>query len=105
MNKHHRRALAVAAAAALAILAGSLSAADRAAAAFLGDNGKIAFASNRDGNWEIYAMNADGSGQTDLTNNLANDTQPAWSADGQKLDFTSDRDGNEEIYVMNTDGS
>jgi len=32
-------------------------------------NGKIAFASDRDGNYEIYVMNADGSGQTRLTNN------------------------------------
>jgi len=40
---------------------------------------KIAFASARDGNWEIYVMNADGSGQTRLTNNPAEDAMPAWS--------------------------
>ena len=37
-------------------------------AALPGANGKIAFVSNRDGNFEIYVMNADGSGQTRCTN-------------------------------------
>jgi dipeptidyl aminopeptidase/acylaminoacyl peptidase len=69
------------------------------------DRSKIAFHSNRDGNWEIYVMNEDGSNQTDLTNNPACDAYPAWSPDGSKIAFTSDRDGNYEIYVMNADGS
>ena len=42
-------------------------------AAFPGANGKIAFLSGRDGNGEIYVMNADGSGQTNLTRNAADD--------------------------------
>ena len=67
---------------------------------------KIAFASARDGNDEIYVMNADGSGQTqpDATTRRRR-LRPAWSPDGQKIAFTSDRDGNPEIYVMNADGS
>ena len=40
--------------------------------------GKIAFNSTRAGNWAIYVMNADGSGQTRLTNNAAGNTGPAW---------------------------
>ena len=76
-----------------------------ARAAFPGVNGKIAFTSNRDGNDEIYVMNADGSNQTRLTNNTALDDAPAWSPDGTKIAFHSSRDGNEEIYVMNADGS
>ena len=40
---------------------------------------KIAFQSNRDGNEEIYVMNADGSEQTNLTNNPGFDTNPSWS--------------------------
>ena len=67
--------------------------------------GKIAFQSNRDGNFEIYVMNADGSNPVRLTNNLAVDGSPAWSPDGTKVAFTSNRDGNFEIYVMNADGS
>jgi TolB protein len=41
------------------------------------DGTKIAFASKRDGNFEIYVMNANGSGQTNLTNNPAVDWGPA----------------------------
>jgi conserved repeat domain len=67
--------------------------------------GKIAFATNRDGNYELYLMNQDGSGQTNVTNNAAHDCNPNWSPDGSKITFQSDRDGNLEIYVINTDGS
>ena len=66
---------------------------------------RIAYASDRDGNYEIYVMNADGTGLTRPTNNTAEDTYPSWSPDGSKIAFTSDRDGNREIYVMNSDGS
>jgi Tol biopolymer transport system component len=76
-----------------------------APAAFPGANGKIAFTSSRDGNHEVYVMNADGSAQTALTGNPASDSQPAWSPDGSKLAFTSDRDGTYDIYFMNADGS
>jgi len=41
--------------------------------------GKIAFASDRDGNWEVYVMDADGSHQTQLTNSPANEGHPSWS--------------------------
>ena len=61
---------------------------------------RIAFTSNRDGNEEIYVMNADGSGVTRLTNNSANDGGADWSPDGTRVVFASDRDGNYEIYVM-----
>ncbi len=66
---------------------------------------KIAFETARDGNYEIYLMNPDGSEQTNLTRHPAKDAAPAWSPDGQRLAFVSDRDGNEEIYIMNRDGS
>ena len=66
------------------------------------DGEKIAFTSDRDGNTEIYVMNAaDGSNTTRLTYNPALDEQSSWSPDGEKIAFTSDRDGNTEIYVMN----
>ena len=66
---------------------------------------KIAFRSGRDGNYEIYVMNADGSNPTRLTNKTASDAEPSFSRDGSKIVFYSDRDGNNEIYVMNADGS
>ncbi|MFZ3085436.1 MAG: hypothetical protein WA097_02185, partial [Candidatus Hydromicrobium sp.] len=67
--------------------------------------GKIAFDSMRDLNYEIYIMNADGSGQVNLTNNPAGDSTPSFSPDGSKIAFESARDGNFEIYTMNVDGS
>ena len=66
---------------------------------------KIVFSSYRDGNTEIYIMNADGSNQTRLTNNPAADEYPSWSPDGKKIAFGSNRDGNNEVYIMNADGS
>lgn len=71
-------------------------------AAFPGGNGKIVFASNRDGNDEIYVMNADGTGQTRLTNNTVRDRHPIWSADGAKISFIRD---DQHIYYMNADGT
>jgi Tol biopolymer transport system component len=50
-------------------------------------------------------MDADGSGQMNLTQNEADDTDFSWSPDGTQLVFSSNRDGNLEIYVVNSDGS
>ena len=48
------------------------------AGTFPGPNGQIAFASNRDGNFEIYAMNDEGSDVTRLTEDDADDREPDW---------------------------
>lgn len=69
------------------------------------DGTKIVFQSARDSDFEIYVMNADGSGQMNLTNDPNLDLVPTWSPNGTQIAFTSRRDGNEEIYVMNADGS
>ena len=69
------------------------------------DGTKIAFVSTRDGNNEIYVMNANGSNPTNLTNHSASDLFPTWSPDGTKIAFVSGRDGNAEIYVIDTDGA
>ncbi len=69
------------------------------------EEGKIAFYSNRDGDWEIFVMNADGTGVTQLTDNDGRDGFPAWSPNGNKIVFVSDRDGDDEIFVMNADGT
>jgi len=73
--------------------------------AVAGPSGKIAFVSDRDGNAEVYVMNADGSGLTNLTRNPARDETPAWSPDGTRIAFASDRGGLFEIYVMDAGGS
>ena len=67
--------------------------------------GRIAFISNRGGEYEIYAMNADGSGVVRLTDDDFGGEQPAWSPDGGRIAFQSDRDGDWDIYVMDADGS
>jgi TolB protein len=95
--------LCLASAAASIALTGAIDGA--AQAAFPGANGKIAFASDRAGNLDIYTMNADGTAVTRLTDDPASDGVPAWSADGTKIAFTTDRDGRQEIYVMNADGT
>lgn len=75
-------------------------------ATFPGTNGKIAFATNRNGNSEIFTMNADGTNQTNLTNSTtAGDDAPQWSPDATKIAFHSNRTGNFQIYTMNADGS
>jgi len=68
-------------------------------------SGLIAFESTRDGNSEIYVMNADGSNPHNLTNNPADDFSPVWSPNGKQIAFFSIRSKWQELYVMNADGS
>ncbi len=70
--------------------------------------GRIAFDTIRDGNWEIYVMDADGSHQTNLTNHPGYDREPTWSPDGDRIAFVSNRQAGlatRQIFVMNADGS
>ena len=71
---------------------------------------RILFQSDRDnpetGNQDIYVMNADGTGQTRLTTDAADDCNAVWSPDGSKIVFQSLRNGTYyQIYVMNADGT
>lgn len=69
----------------------------------------IVFDSDRDNNKEIYVMGPDGSSQTNLTNNGADDFDPVWSPDGKAIAFVSNREsdlgGGQFIYTMAADGS
>jgi tetratricopeptide (TPR) repeat protein len=68
------------------------------------DGTRLAFMSARDGNWEIYMMNADGSQPTRLTSNGSNDGLPAWSPDGSTVAFVSDRGGAWGLYAVAASG-
>jgi Tol biopolymer transport system component len=70
------------------------------APAWSSDHRRIAFQSNRDGNWELYVMNADGSGTRRLTHDAARDGEPGWSPDGTKIAFTR----NGDLYEVGADG-
>ena len=67
--------------------------------------GRIAYASHRDGNWEIYVMRADGSAQTRITHNDVQDRFPIWSPDGKRMLFGAQRGSGWELWVMDADGS
>jgi Tol biopolymer transport system component len=92
------RAFPVLAVVAMSVFAGLPSTAQ---AAFPGKNGKIAFGHAND----IYTINPDGTGETNVTNDPAYDLQPAWSPDGKKIAFASFRSGNGDIYTINADGT
>jgi Tol biopolymer transport system component len=67
---------------------------------------RIGFASHRDGNWEIYVMDADGTRQTRLTTRAEQDRFPLWSPDGSKLAFGSQvGEHGWQLWVMNADGT
>ena len=68
------------------------------------DARRIAYVSYRDGNGEIYVMNADGSGARRLTRHAAEDLSPAWSPDGRRIAFAANRGGGYDVYVMRADG-
>ncbi len=77
------------------------------------DSRQLAFVSGRDGNPEIYVMNAEcvnlpegrGSSQTRLTHDPAYDWYPVWSPDGQRIAFLSNPGNSSNLYVINADGS
>jgi TolB protein len=74
--------------------------------AFSPDGAQIAFMGRVHDHWEIFTMNADGSGRKQLTWGATNggtpthSVAPAWSPDGKYLAFLSDRDGPWRIYIM-----
>ncbi len=53
----------------------------------------------------VFVVNSDGTGLTQLTTDTANDGFPVWSPDGSKIVFQSNRTGISQVWVMNADGS
>jgi Tol biopolymer transport system component/DNA-binding winged helix-turn-helix (wHTH) protein len=68
-------------------------------------DGRIVYASLAGGNWDIWIMNADGSGQKQLTADAGRNASPAVSPDGRSIVFVSDRSGMFHIWRMNIDGT
>jgi TolB protein len=68
------------------------------------DGEKIAFMSRREGNWDIYVIDTDGSNLRRLTASPAQDGLPAWAPDGNAIAFVSDRGGIWAVWVMTPDG-
>jgi TolB protein len=89
----------------MSLIQGKQSPLDVQAPAWSPDGRTIVFVSWRDGNGEVYAMDADGSRPRNLTKDPAKDVRPAWSPDGRSIAFVSSRNRQSEIYVMNADGS
>ena len=75
----------------------------RSSAAWSPNGSKIAY-EMQVGDTEIYVMNADGTGNTNLTSNGVTDGHPTWSPDGSRIAFHSNR-GTQDIYVMDADGT
>jgi len=69
------------------------------------DGERIAFAALKEGNWDVYIIQKDGSGLIRLTDHPAQDWYPAWSPDGKKIAFVSSREGSHQLYLVNPDGS
>ena len=65
--------------------------------------GRIAYTSNRDGDYEIYIHNLDTGENEQITDNTHDDRSPDWSPDGTRIAYSSDRDGDFEIYIHNID--
>ena len=88
------------------LLAPNASAQTVGANSFPGTGGAIAFTSARDSadNFNIYRMNADGFGQTRLTDLPGRNIQPAWSADGAEISYVNAQNGDYELYKMRADG-
>ena len=76
-----------------------------ASKAFPGENGRIAFVSDRNGQFDIYAMDPDGGNVTRLTNTPDREDFPVWSPGGTRLAFAAGPFDEQNIFVMKADGS
>lgn len=63
-------------------------------------NDMVAYASERDGNWDIYVLRPDSALVNQITSHPAIDWAPAWSPDGNRIAFMSNRGGDHDIYIL-----
>jgi Tol biopolymer transport system component len=65
------------------------------------DGKQLTFNTKRDGNFEVYIMNSDGSHPRNVSNSPKSAEGLAdWAPGGQRLVFYSDRSGNKEVYIL-----
>jgi TolB protein len=69
------------------------------------DHTKIAFMSDRDGDEELYVMDADGQNVLRVTYNPGEDWSPAWTPDGSRITFVSGPTNHGQIYIIDADGT
>lgn len=69
------------------------------------DGQRIAFASHRDGNWDLYTLTLATGDTKRLTNDLVYESKPSWSPDGQWLAYEGYTSGNLDIFIVKADGS
>lgn len=65
---------------------------------------KIAFLSKRDGNFEIYTMNDDGTDLTRVTKSKTDKLMPRWSPDGSKILYLSKNGSRYELWMIESSG-
>lgn len=68
------------------------------------DGTRVVFMSNAAGNWDIYAVSAEGGSPERLTDDLGDDGLPVFSPDGSKIAFLSRRGGQWGVYQIDADG-
>ncbi len=73
--------------------------------AYSPDRTRLAYVSDRLGNYDVYVADADGRNPTRLTTDPGVDLQPVWTLDGRSLVISSGRGGSRQLYLMAADGS
>lgn len=69
------------------------------------DSSAVIYSSDESGDMEIYHMNINGSGKTNLTNAPGQDYSPSWSLDNQWIAYVHEINGKPQVFVMRSDGS
>lgn len=101
----HRTRIWIGAMAALMLIFATTAQAAAPTAQRGGYSNALVFASNADGDFDIYVADLDSGNIIPLTFNDSEDYSPVWSTNGQEIAFASDQDGDWDIYIMSYDGS
>lgn len=100
-----KKALAFAAVAVVSVLAVLAAINGSARATYAGENGRLAFGINVNGNTDVYSVLPDGQDLQRLTTDPGFDACAAYSADGSKIAYCSAQSGTIQIWTMNQDGT